>query len=77
MSDNVINFPNADIAYGHIEPTTVLQSAIERELDTVLVLGWAKDGGLYMASSEGSLAENITMLELAKFEHIGMLLQND
>jgi len=75
MSDNVIQFPNADIAYGHIEPNMVLESAMGKDLDSVLIIGWTKDGGLFMASSEGSLAENVTLLELAKFEHITMLLE--
>lgn len=76
MTDNVIDFPNADIVtYGRIDPEKVLSSSIEKDLDTVLVLGWTKSGNLHMASSDSSLAENITLLELAKHEHITMLLE--
>jgi hypothetical protein len=75
MSDNIIEFPNADITHGNIDPQMVLTSSLEKELDTVLVLGWTKSGNLHMASSDSSLAENITLLELAKHEHIAMLLE--
>ena len=75
MTDNVIEFPNADITYGHIDPQKVLTSSLEKGLDSVLVLGWTKSGDLHMASSDSSLAENITLLELAKYEHIAMLLE--
>ena len=76
MTDNVIEFPNADlVTHGHIDPAKIMTSAMEQDLDSVLVIGWTMSGDLYMASSEGSLAENITLLTVAKHEHVAMLLE--
>lgn len=35
-------------------------------LDTCVVIGWEKDAGLYIASSDGNCAEILLLLEMAK-----------
>lgn len=40
-----------------IAPKTVLEGAVEKDLETVVVVGVTKDGDLYLASSTGSLVE--------------------
>lgn len=76
--DNVIAFPlgSDELTYGGIDPKVVLGAAAEADLEDVIVVGWSKSGNrLYMASSQGSTAENIALLEVAKHELLHMLLE--
>lgn len=50
-----------------IPPDRILNEAID-ELEDVVLVGTAKDGSLYFASSETSRARMLYLLELAKLE---------
>jgi hypothetical protein len=54
------------VTFGHIEPATVLNAAIEANVKEVLVLGWDEDGAFYIASSEGYTPDLITLCEIGK-----------
>lgn len=49
MTDNVINLPVVTTL--DLPAERVLQDALNADLDGVVVIGYAKDGGEYMASS--------------------------
>lgn len=72
--DKVVNIfskkAEPEITYGHIEPSKVLNAAVDADLKEVLVLGWDKDGAFYVASSEGYTPDLVTMCEIAKTNFI-------
>jgi len=76
--DNVIRFPagGPDLTFGKIEPKKVLGAAFEdaEEFDSAMIIGWKKDGSLFVASTEGYLPDNITLLEVVKAEYIQMAM---
>ena len=49
MTDNVINLPV--VTRLDLPPDRVLQEALNADLEGVVVIGYAKDGSEYMASS--------------------------
>lgn len=55
-----------------LPPDRVLEAAVGN-LDIVAVVGWDKDGKLYLASSLGSQAETLWLLERGKADLLGML----
>lgn len=70
MTDNVIAFPGVTTL--DIEPSKVLSSAIEQDLDSAIVIGRDKDGSLYFAASGGDAFETLWLLEIAKRELLRM-----
>jgi hypothetical protein len=46
----------------------VLSSALGNDLASVVVLGWDKDDGFYIAASTGEIGEILLLLEMAKRE---------
>jgi hypothetical protein len=46
-----------------LPPSKVLEKAGEEDLEQVLVLGWDKDGGLYIATSDPSLPSVFYLLK--------------
>lgn len=55
----------------------VLEAAIERELDSVVVIGKAEDGSLYLASSARYLSDVIYALKRAEYEVMGPRFYTD
>ena len=59
-----------EVVFPHI--TTTLPVPVERVLDgardctEVLVIGWDKDGKLFLAASHGDLGDHLILLERAK-----------
>jgi hypothetical protein len=51
-----------------IPPERVLTAALNVSMDAVLVLGYDKDGKFYAASSCGSEAANIMLIERFKYK---------
>jgi hypothetical protein len=76
--DNVIRFPNADpdITYGTIPPERVLSAALEdaETFESVMLLGWKKDGGLFIGSTDGYVPDNLALLEIVKQEYLRMMV---
>lgn len=66
---NVIDFARA--LDGGVEPSAVLQKATEVDLETVMVMGWTKEGYLWMGSSTAEGPELIWLMELVKKEIMG------
>ena len=44
----------------------VINGALEKDLETAIVLGWTEDGDMYLASSTGSRASMYYLLDSAK-----------
>jgi hypothetical protein len=63
MTAAIIEFPGA--TFLDLEPERVLDGAKDR-LESVLVIGFDKDGQLYMAGSESDAGAMLLLLELAK-----------
>ena len=67
MTDKVI--PIGCVTYLDLPVDMVLDGAKDK-LDSVIVLGYDKDGILYMASSSSDVAEKVLMLEMAKLQFL-------
>lgn len=57
-----------------INPDTVLQAAIDKGLETAIVVGTTKDGDLYLASSTGSVVEMHWLVSSAQYELMNIAL---
>ena len=55
--------------------TAALEEA--QTFDTLFLVGWRKNGGLFMASTEAYIPDIISTLEIAKMEHIRMMVGDD
>lgn len=66
MSDNVVPFNG--ITYGDMDPKVVLQAAIDRNLDNVVVLGYLENGDMYFAGSTSDGPLVLWLLENFKAE---------
>lgn len=60
-----------------IPPERVLNGALESELESVLVVGWQKNGQLYKASSTGDAAAILLLLEHMRFDIMQQLTDLD
>jgi hypothetical protein len=80
-NDNVIRFPKGgpDITFEKIPPEVILTAALDdaQAFDTLFLVGWRKNGGLFMASTEAYIPDIISTLEIAKMEHIRMMVGED
>ena len=65
MSDDNVVTLNTEIGEGVALPADRVLEAAVGELDTVIVIGTAKDGSLYVASSEGA-ADSFATIALAQ-----------
>lgn len=63
----IIQLPGSKptITEDDISPKVVLDGAIEKDLETAIVVGVTKDGDLYLASSSGSALEMHWLLSAA------------
>jgi hypothetical protein len=50
---------------GDLNPEMVLEAA-RNKLKSVIVVGWTDNNGFYLAMSQGSVAENLMLLETSK-----------
>ncbi len=69
MSDNIIEFPNSRMITDEeaLDPNEMLQNICEDvEMVEVLVIGWTKEGRLFMGTSHGKAPDMVFLLELAK-----------
>jgi len=55
----------------------VLKSALEADLDTVLVIGYDKEGGFYFAGSQASGPENVWLCEMGKHKLIQITIDDE
>ena len=62
MAD-VVQF--SGVTKNNIEPDQVLTEAVG-VLDSVLVLGWTKEGALYVAASDAGVGEALLLMEVTK-----------
>jgi hypothetical protein len=80
-NDNVIRFPKGgpDITHENIPPEVILTAALDNVamLETLFLVGWKKDGNLFMASTDAYIPDIISTLEIAKMEHIRMMVGED
>lgn len=53
---------------GDLPPVSVLQGGIDEKLEHAVVIGWTKAGEFYYASSFGSDAQDVYLMELAKHQ---------
>ena len=69
MSDNIIEFPNSRMITDEdaLDPNEMLQNICEDvEMIEALVVGWTKEGKLFMGTSHGKAPDMVFLLELAK-----------
>ena len=64
MSAEIIDLPMETTL--DIPPERILRKATEAKLESVIVIGEAEDGSLYMASSDANAANILWQLEQAK-----------
>ena len=56
-----------DVATSHrLQVQRVLQSALDSELDDVMVVGWVDDGPIFFLATDPSIGNSVYRLELAK-----------
>jgi hypothetical protein len=58
---------------GDLNPDMVLEAA-RNKLKSVIVVGWTDNSGFYLAMSQGSVAENLMLLETSKAMILGYML---
>lgn len=51
-----------------IEPNLILEGAHEADLADIVVIGWDKQGGFYLAASSGYRPDQLYLIEQAKIE---------
>lgn len=76
--DNVVKFPG--VTYGKINPELVVGhlNEVVDSVESIMTIGFLKDGSFFLSTSEGEIKENLWILENAKMnfrEH--MLLDLD
>lgn len=64
LADNVALFPG--ISPNDYEPNIMLEAATRAELESVIIIGWDKDGELFFSSSIADGPECLWLLEKAK-----------
>jgi hypothetical protein len=64
LPDNVelLNVPTSH----RLQVQRVLQSALNQELDDVMVVGWRDDGPIFFLATDPSIGNSVYRLELAK-----------
>lgn len=60
-----LEIPKADRTEGDIDADTVLEAALGK-LSSVMVVGFTEGRSFYMALSQGSIAENLFILETTR-----------
>ncbi len=71
MTDNVVNFTG--VTSLDIDPTRVLKTASDQEFDSIIIVGYTKDGEEYFASSISDGADVLWHLERAKLRLLRMI----
>jgi hypothetical protein len=55
----------------------VLEAAMTKDLDMVLIIGITEDGAIYIASSDGDIALNFYAMDRAKYKLLAQLEARD
>ena len=76
MTDNVVHMKGL-ITSLPIPVERILNAALDADLDTVLVLGYDKDGSFYFADSEASGPENVWLCEMGKHKLIQITIDDE
>ena len=65
---NIIKFPGTDtLTDQDLDPNEMLSAIIEEvEMTEAMVIGWTKDGNLFLGTSHGKAPDMVFLLELAK-----------
>ena len=65
---NIIKFPGTDtIEQEDLDPNDMLSAIIEEvEMTEAMVIGWTKDGNLFLGTSHGKAPDMLFLMELAK-----------
>ena len=53
---------------GPIEPAKIVETATTEEFESVMVVGWTKDGNLYVGMSDASIPNALFLMEHVKQE---------
>lgn len=64
LADNVKLFPG--VTGEDFQPSLLLEAAARAELQSVFIVGWDKDGSLFLSSSVSNYPECLWLLEHAK-----------
>tara|TARA_E500000318_G_C3537608_1_gene203312 strand:+ start:590 stop:835 length:246 start_codon:yes stop_codon:yes gene_type:complete len=77
--DKIISFPGTkkldDVELDRIDPKEMLTAIIEEvDLEDVYLIGWTKEGNMYIATSDTDVKKFIFNIELAKTAYLNECL---
>jgi len=77
MNDNVVDFPGATV--GKINPNAIIQHLVESEpeIESILAVGFLKNGAFFLTTSEGEIKENMWIIENAKMNFRDFMVEDD
>lgn len=64
LADNIVLFPG--ISPNDYGANLMLEAATNADLDSVVIIGWNKDGEMFFSSSMGNGPECLWLIEKAK-----------
>jgi len=76
---NIIQFPGRDkIEQEDLDPNDMLSAIIEEvEMTEAMVIGWTKDGNLFLGTSHGKAPDMVFLMDLAKTVLLNRCVDND
>ena len=76
---NIIQFPGRDkIEQEDLDPNDMLSAIIEEvEMTEAMVIGWTKDGNLFLGTSHGKAPDMVFLMYLAKTVLLNRCVDND
>lgn len=79
MASNIIQFPGKEKLNDlDLEPNDMLEAIMEEvEMTEAMVIGWTKDGNLFLGTSHGKAPDMLFLMELAKTVLIDRCISDD
>tara|TARA_B100001059_G_C17732705_1_gene527125 strand:- start:238 stop:549 length:312 start_codon:yes stop_codon:yes gene_type:complete len=79
MSNNIIQFPGKEKLNDlDLEPNDMLEAIMEEvEMTEAMVIGWTKDGNLFLGTSHGKAPDMLFLMELAKTVLVDRCISDD
>jgi hypothetical protein len=76
---NIIQFPGRDkIEQEDLDPNDMLSAIIEEvEMTEAMVIGWTKEGNLFLGTSHGKAPDMVFLMDLAKTVLLNRCVDND
>ena len=76
---NIIQFPGRDkIEQEDLDPNDMLSAIIQEvEMTEAMVIGWTKEGNLFLGTSHGKAPDMVFLMDLAKTVLLNRCVDND